>query len=207
MQKRAEQTRQALIRATAELIADGGVHDAGLVGICRSAGVSRGALYHHFPTKESLAAAVYEQARTEVAGLLAAAFADRAPGAAAARFSSALVTALREVPTVRAGMRLGPDGSTGPTRLREEVLGLVHREMIGRCLDGREVAARDLADLAVVVTAGLESLGRTDGAWWQGEASDRIWDVLRPLFGRSAAESNPVDQVNQVVNSPEAQAS
>ncbi|MFJ8310501.1 MULTISPECIES: TetR family transcriptional regulator [unclassified Streptomyces] len=198
MQKRAEQTRQALIRATAELIAEGGVHDAGLVSICRSARVSRGALYHHFPTKESLAAAVYAQARTEVAGLAAAAFADPAAGAAPARFSSALVTALREVPAVRAGMRLGPDGSTGPARLRDEVLGLVHREVSGRLPAGREPAGRDLADLAVVVTAGLETLGRTDGAWWDGEVSDRIWDMLRPLFGHHAEAA---------VNSPEILAS
>jgi hypothetical protein len=43
-------------------------------------------------------------------------------------------------------------------------------------------APEDLADLAVVVAAGLESLGHTDAEWWDPKTSKRLWVLLRPLF-------------------------
>ncbi|MFD3329823.1 TetR family transcriptional regulator [Streptomyces sp. NPDC058701] len=178
MQKRAEQTRRALIRATAELIGDGGVRNAGLVNICRAAGVSRGALYHHFDTTEALAAAVHGQAHQQLTALVAAAF-EASAHRGAARFSLLLVRALREDVTVRAGLQLDPHGSDGGPRLLEEVLGLVRDRMKGLHED-------DVADLAVVVTAGLESLGRRDAQWWDPATSERLWALLGPLFDPSA---------------------
>lgn len=69
MQKRSELTRQALVRAATELIANGRLADAGLVNICRIAGVSRGALYHHFSSTAELVAEVYAQAHARTAAL------------------------------------------------------------------------------------------------------------------------------------------
>ncbi|MFE9627038.1 TetR family transcriptional regulator [Streptomyces sp. NPDC006527] len=198
MQKRAQQTRQAIVRATAELIGDGGPGDAGLVNICRAAGVSRGALYHHFATKEAVVVAVRDQARREVAALIDEAFTtalseprEEAAFTALSRFGSALGRALSDDPTVRAGLQLDPDGSADPARrLREEVLDAVHRKVSGLLPPAAPGAhgseGRDLADLAVAVVAGLESLGRTDAAWWSPAASDRMWRALRPLFVPSA---------------------
>ncbi|MCX4545911.1 TetR family transcriptional regulator [Streptomyces sp. NBC_01565] len=177
MPKRSEQTRQALVRATAGIIANGRLSDAGLVNICQSAGVSRGALYHHFSSTAELTAAVYGQAYDRTATLAEEAF-EGPVESAAARFSASLCTALRDEELVRAGMRLAADGSAGPPGLRDEALDLVHRHLTEA---GGEMA--ELADLAVVVTAGLESLGHTDGAWWEPRTSERIWNLLRPLFG------------------------
>ncbi|MFD6938823.1 TetR family transcriptional regulator [Streptomyces goshikiensis] len=177
MQKRSEQTRQALVSAAARIIADGRPADAGLVNICRTAGVSRGALYHHFSSTTELTAAVYSQAFERASTLAEEAFEGPAESAAA-RFCSSLCTALRDEELVRAGTQLAADGSAGPPRLRDDALDLVRRHLVSA---GGELA--ELADLAVVVTAGLESLGRTDGTWWEPRTSERIWDLLRPLFG------------------------
>ncbi|MEU9302664.1 TetR/AcrR family transcriptional regulator [Streptomyces sp. NPDC048269] len=182
MQKRAEQTRQALIRATAELIGDGGLRAAGLVNICRTAGVSRGALYHHFDTTEAVAAAVRVRACEVVTGLIDDAF--EAPASTgAAHFSTSLCRALREDVTVRAGLQLSPSGSDGSPRLLDEVLDQVRSRMGERQSD-------DLADLAVVVTAGLESLGRRDATWWDPETSERIWSVLDRVLSPPAQGSS-----------------
>ncbi|WP_217549260.1 TetR/AcrR family transcriptional regulator [Streptomyces sp. GbtcB6] len=182
MQARSEQTRQALVRATAELIADGRLSDAGLVNICRRAGVSRGALYHHFSSITALTAAVYEEARQQVEALAEEAF--RLPAADAPRhFLEALGEAMRTEKVVRAGMQLAADGSAGPPLLRDDLLTAVHKRVAEAQKSAGE-SAEDLADLAVVVTAGLETLGHTDPSWWNGEIAQRLWRLLRPLFDR-----------------------
>jgi len=184
MQTRSEHTREALVRATAELIADGQPSDAGLVNICHRAGVSRGALYHHFPSTAALAAAVYAQARSRVVALTEEAF--EGPAAdAPERFLAALGEALRTEEVVRAGMRLAADGSAGLPRLRDDLLTMVHQRVSDTHQDvvrpTRDLA--DLADLAVVVAAGLESLGYSDDVWWDAKTSRRLWGLLRPLYG------------------------
>jgi AcrR family transcriptional regulator len=186
MQTRSAQTRQALISATAELIANGHLADAGLVNICRRAGVSRGALYHHFSSTAQLTAAVYEQAHERVVELTEETFDDLA-GDGPERFLTALGEALREEEMLRAGMRLAADGSAGPPQLRDEVLALV-RGHVARTHRETAPAPDDLADLAVVVAAGLESLGHTDPAWWEARTTQRLWALLRPLFGSKAAQ-------------------
>ncbi|MEU9158570.1 TetR/AcrR family transcriptional regulator [Streptomyces sp. NPDC048417] len=182
MQARSEQTRRALLHATAELIADGRLSDAGLVNICHRAGVSRGALYHHFSSTTALTAAVYEEALQRVEALTEEAFAGPVADAPE-RFLFALGEALRTEKVVRAGMQLAADGSAGPPRLRDDLLAAVH-ERIAKAQEEAEEAAEDLADLAVVMAAGIESLGHTDPSWWDGDISRRLWGLLRPLFDR-----------------------
>lgn len=182
MQARSEQTRQVLVQATAELIADGGLSDAGLINICRRAGVSRGALYHHFSSTAALTAAVYEEARQRVETLVEESF--RGPVAESPRrFLAALGEAMRTEKVVRAGMQLAADGSAGPPRLRDDLLAAVH-ERVTEAQKAAEEPSDDLADLAVVVAAGIETLGHTDPSWWDGEIADRLWRLLRPLFDR-----------------------
>ncbi|NJP66153.1 ScbR family autoregulator-binding transcription factor [Streptomyces spiramenti] len=57
-QERAERTRRALITAAAELFDQRGYHGVGLNAILRRAGVTTGAMYFHFASKEDLARAV-----------------------------------------------------------------------------------------------------------------------------------------------------
>lgn len=181
MQTRSTQTRQALVSATAELIAEGRVSDAGLVNICRRAGVSRGALYHHFTSTTELAAAVYDQARIRMVALLDEAF-EGPPADAPERFFVALGAAMRTEKTIRAGMQLAADGTDGRPSLRDELLTLVHQRVAEAHEEAVVPSAGDLADLVMVVAAGIESLGHADPVWWEVKASQRLWEVLRPLF-------------------------
>ena len=60
---RSASTRAKLIRAARALFARKGYADVGTEEIARRAGVTRGALYHQFPSKEDLFLAEYEAGR------------------------------------------------------------------------------------------------------------------------------------------------
>jgi AcrR family transcriptional regulator len=65
--ERAAETRETLIAAARPLFAEHGFADVALETIVRAAGVTRGALYHHFADKTALFAAVFERLEAEVA--------------------------------------------------------------------------------------------------------------------------------------------
>jgi len=64
--ERSEATRTALLRAARELFSSKGYASAGREEIVALAGVTRGALQHHFGDKRSLFLAVYEEVEAEV---------------------------------------------------------------------------------------------------------------------------------------------
>jgi AcrR family transcriptional regulator len=70
--ERTEATRAALIAAARPLFAQRGYAGVGTEEIARGAGVTRGALYHHFDGKLELFEAVYEQIEVELAERIAA---------------------------------------------------------------------------------------------------------------------------------------
>ncbi len=70
--ERSEATRDALIAAARALFADRGYAAVGTEEIVRAAGVTRGALYHHFDDKRALFEAVYERIEVELAQRIAA---------------------------------------------------------------------------------------------------------------------------------------
>jgi AcrR family transcriptional regulator len=53
-QLRAEKTRERILRAAEECFARDGYDATGVAGICAQAGVTKGAFYHHFPSKQAL---------------------------------------------------------------------------------------------------------------------------------------------------------
>ena len=70
--ERSEATRGALIEAARPLFAERGYAGVGTEEIVRAAGVTRGALYHHFDGKRELFEAVYERVEAELAQRIAA---------------------------------------------------------------------------------------------------------------------------------------
>lgn len=52
--ERSQSTQKRVLDATLDVIMDYGLRDASTVLVCRHANISRGALLHHYPTKEAL---------------------------------------------------------------------------------------------------------------------------------------------------------
>jgi AcrR family transcriptional regulator len=69
---RSEETREALIAAARPLFAERGFASVGTEEIVREARMTRGALYHHFDSKEDLFRAVYEDVERELVERIAA---------------------------------------------------------------------------------------------------------------------------------------
>ena len=70
--ERAEETRQALISAARDLLGQRSYAAVGTEEIVRRARMTRGALYHHFHSKEDLFRAVYETVERDLVAQIAA---------------------------------------------------------------------------------------------------------------------------------------
>jgi AcrR family transcriptional regulator len=69
--ERAETTRGALVAAAGELFAERGYHQVAAESVARRAGVTSGALYHHFSDKRDLFRAAVEAAEAGLAARVA----------------------------------------------------------------------------------------------------------------------------------------
>jgi len=69
--ERSASTRHAIVAAATRIIADSGFAGAGIDEIARAAGVSKGAVYHHYPDKVDVLAAVYEDVEIRLAERIA----------------------------------------------------------------------------------------------------------------------------------------
>ena len=54
MQQRSEETRARILQVAQQLFASAGYDATGVAEICKTAGVSKGAFYHHFPSKQTV---------------------------------------------------------------------------------------------------------------------------------------------------------
>jgi AcrR family transcriptional regulator len=80
-EQRRSQTRRALVTAARRLFAEQGFANTGTSDIVAAAGVTRGALYHHFADKQALFAAVVEEEHLLMAmAINAAGESDEDPG-------------------------------------------------------------------------------------------------------------------------------
>jgi AcrR family transcriptional regulator len=61
LQARAEATRRRIIESAVELFAELGYGETGLADVLQHAGVSKGAFYYHFDSKEAVATAIIEE--------------------------------------------------------------------------------------------------------------------------------------------------
>ena len=61
MQQRSEETINQIMAAAIQLFSHSGYDSASVADICAKAGVSKGAFYHHFPSKQELFLAIVDQ--------------------------------------------------------------------------------------------------------------------------------------------------
>ncbi|MED7951621.1 MULTISPECIES: ScbR family autoregulator-binding transcription factor [unclassified Streptomyces] len=110
-QERAGRTRQAVLLAAADTFADAGFESASLVDISRRAGVSKGALYFHFVSKQALADGVRAEAGDAIGAAVLRALRGAAPAVQELiDLTHELGRLLREDVVVRAGVLLGLGG-------------------------------------------------------------------------------------------------
>ncbi len=137
--ERSEATRGALIAVARGLFAERGYAAVGTEEIVRAAGVTRGALYHHFDGKRDLLRAVYEQLESEIATEVAAA---ATPGAGV-------------LDTLRTGAGMFLDHCLEPEVQR---IVLLDAPAVLGWEEWREIGARyGLGLIAGLLTAGIES--------------------------------------------------
>ncbi|MFG2991745.1 ScbR family autoregulator-binding transcription factor [Streptomyces sp. NPDC048257] len=203
-QERAARTREALVRAAAEVFAEEGFVNASIAVISRRAGVSAGGLHFHFAGKGALAQAVEDRAsqalRRITAGRTAPPAAPPGAGPGAGPGGSllqvlvdsthALMALLARDVVVRAGFALCADSSwSGGVDLRrqwrlwvEEVVAAAARE--GHLAPG--LVPQDAARGVVAATVGLEVLGAYDREWVAPHTLTRFWTLMLPRLAAQA---------------------
>ncbi|MEJ2888499.1 TetR/AcrR family transcriptional regulator [Actinomycetospora aeridis] len=115
-QARAVATRSAILAAAAEEFAARSYHEASLSRILERSNVTKGALYFHFVSKESIALAVVDEMEEICRGMVArCGELGLDPLRTAAQLAREMQDAL-EGPVLRAGQRLCAEGLAGPQR-------------------------------------------------------------------------------------------
>ena len=158
--ERSAATRGALVRAARELFAQDGYTATGREAIVERAGVTRGALYHHFADKEALFRAVFEEIEAEVMARAAEAAMTIAPDDPLGQLRAGSLAYLDVAldPAVQRICLLDAPSVLSPTA-RQEVLdayavGLV-REVLKAAIDAGSVTPQPLEPLTHVLLAAL----------------------------------------------------
>ncbi|MFE3557107.1 ScbR family autoregulator-binding transcription factor [Streptomyces sp. NPDC059193] len=184
-QERALRTRDTLIRSAAEIFDREGFAVASLTAISTLAGVSNGALHHHFISKAALTDAVEEVALNR---LLAVTEAVLPLGASRMQLlvdvTHRLATALGEDVVLRAGFELSGEMSRPPhVDLREWWRRWVEETLKQAESEGElrtDVTASDVASAVVAATVGFEVLGLREAEWLSASTVTRFWRLLLP---------------------------
>jgi AcrR family transcriptional regulator len=159
--ERSAATRAALVKAARALFAEHGYADIGTERVAQAAGVTRGALYHHFADKADLFAAVLEAVEIDLTTRLIDAVALAATGdplAALVAGADAWLDASTEPEVRRIALLDGP-AVLGWERWREvgtrHGLGLV-TALLTELIDAGAVPAQPIEPLAHVLIGALD---------------------------------------------------
>jgi AcrR family transcriptional regulator len=158
--ERSATTRGALIEAARELFARDGYAATGREAIVERAGVTRGALYHHFADKEALFRAVFEQIEAEVMAKAAEAAVATSPddplgqlrAGSLAYLDVALDPAVQRICLLDAPAVLSP--ADRQNVVDEHAAGLV-REVLQAAVDAGAVTSQPVEPLTHVLLAAL----------------------------------------------------
>lgn len=172
---RSDSTRAALITAGRKLFIDKGFSGTGTPEIVTAAGVTRGALYHHFADKEALFAAVIHAEAETIAAEIESGSANLSPPEALIQGGEAFLAAMRQ--PGRARLML----VEAPAALSPETLAEIDVATGGRTLEEglRAAGVTEPAPLAALLSAAYD---RAALAIDRGERPAAWQDALRRLI-------------------------
>jgi AcrR family transcriptional regulator len=186
---RSRSTRAKLIRSARALFARRGYAAAPTEEIVRRAGVTRGALYHQFPSKEDLFLAVYEQVEQELtAGVVGALDESGGPLSALRAGARAFLEACL-APDVQQIVLIDGPAVLGWERWREVAdrygLGLIE-DVIGAAIAAGEIAPLAVGPLAHLLMGALDEAAmmvarQPESSEEIAAALDRLLEGLRPV--------------------------
>ncbi len=164
-------TRAALLGAARDLFGSKGFAASGSEEIVARAGVTRGAMYHHFESKEDLFRAVYEEVEAEVMGRVAEAAMVTADPKEELRLGALAWLEFAADPAVARICLIDAPAVLDP-EVRRQVseqygVGLV-RTVLQECIDAGQITPRPVDPLARIVLAAL-----LEAATLVGEGADR----------------------------------
>lgn len=192
---RSEETRRALIEAGRMLFLEKGYAATGTPEVVARAGLTRGALYHHFKDKQALFRAVVESEARQIATEIEAGALDAAsPVSALAQGSRAYLKAMKTPGRLRLMLLEGPS-VLGPETMRRIDLATGGRELRLGIADalGSDAPAARIDALADLISAMFE---RAVIAGASGEDvelyAQTVQDLLTKLLEREpSAETSP----------------
>jgi len=157
--ERSQATRADLIAAARRLFARRGYADVGTEEIVRAAGVTRGALYHHFRGKPELLEAAYEQVESELTEKIAIGALGGSDPLEALRAGTEMFLDACLEPEVQRIVLLDAPAVLGWERWREIAadygLGLVEAAL-GAAMEAGQIARQPLRPLAHVMMGALD---------------------------------------------------
>ncbi|MUL78677.1 ScbR family autoregulator-binding transcription factor [Mycolicibacterium sp. CBMA 226] len=189
-QPRSEVTRRKLVDATIDLINEIGYPAAGLADIVERAGLTKGALYYHFDSKEALATVIIEEGMVLFHNIF-----QSAPDSKHRAFESLIVGTFTTADlfatngTVRAGVKLlrtfagfNPTAKLSYLSFVEQITGDIKRAAAEGDLR-QDTDPTDLANTVVAWTLGAELLSSSvsDGHDFRDRLA-RQWRVLMPAI-------------------------
>ncbi len=102
-----DQRKAQIISAATELFAEGGYAGTSLRDVAQKCGMTKAALYYHYPDKESLLKAVVETRMTRLNNSMEAALEAAGPDDPLARIRAFLLACARQIETDRSGWVVG----------------------------------------------------------------------------------------------------
>ena len=156
--ERTAATRRALLDAARALFAARGYARTAREDIVGAAGVTRGALHHHFTNKEGLFRAVFEETEEVLAGRILAAAADARDEADALRRGCAAFLDAATDPAIQQIILIDAPAVLGwqEWRALDEVYGLgLVRDGLGMAMEAGQIRRQPVAPLAHLLLGAL----------------------------------------------------
>jgi AcrR family transcriptional regulator len=197
-QERAILTREKVIAGAAEVFYRQGFGGATLSDITAAAGVTKGALYFHFPSKEDVAFAIIE-AEHQIATAAAARILESTAGPLESmlRLCADLAERLTTDPIVRAGIRLTTETSSfdrSLTRPYEDWLATFEALARAATATGELRAGTDAAKLAHFIIPAFTGVQMVSDVFTErADLRQRVremWEILLPALVPPGDESS-----------------